>query len=153
MDPRYESLRKIVAIAITVVALGCAVGIWQAYEAGVKAGTAAREAKAAATDAKQAIARSDKEGRDRRDQTCTIAERDYAFQVNQLRGTYRYLASLSKAESQSTLNQFVVRNLPQQERRLRLEHPPSFCDKPGIGLPEPNPVLPKHRDFRYLLAK
>lgn len=79
----------------------------------------------------------------RRDQTCRLFEGDHLQDVKQLRDTYRYLGALRPSERAQTINVFVLRNLPQLERAARIDSAPAYCDEPGVGLPEPDPVVPK----------
>jgi hypothetical protein len=83
------------------------------------------------------------EGNKRRDQTCRLFEGSHLQDVRQLRQTYRYLAELRPAERGETINRFVLQNLPQLERQARTDAAPKFCDAPGVGLPGPDPVVPK----------
>ncbi len=96
-----------------------------------------------------AVSKITAEGRDRRSQTCTTFESEHLQEVRQLRATYAYLLALTAQERRSTLNRFVIRQLPERERDARTDADafgvtvPAYCDEPGIGLPEPDPVTPK----------
>jgi hypothetical protein len=90
------------------------------------------------------------EGAQRRNQTCVIFERKQKKDVDQLRDTYHYLAQLSpreyaeaKAGRGELLNRAVIANLPKTVADAKEDDAPEFCDAPGVGLPEPDPVLPK----------
>lgn len=74
------------------------------------------------------------EGRARRDQTCTVFERQFQSDIRQLKGTYDYLLKLSPGEASSPLNSAVLEQLPQAESRVRTDHPPAYCAEPGVGL-------------------
>lgn len=87
----------------------------------------------------------------RADQVCRIFEQAHKDDVDQLIQTYAYLDKLTPQEVHDPLNTFVILNLPTQEKRARTDSAPEFCDEPGVGLPEPDPVLPKMRDFSGLL--
>lgn len=87
---------------------------------------------------------NDREGVERRDQSCRLFEGQHLADVRRLRRTYRYLLSLSATEREMALNQFVLRSLPQTEREARLDRAPDYCDEPGVGRSEPDPVIP-HR--------
>ena len=88
---------------------------------------------------------------ERLDQTCTLFETDYLEDVRQLKATYKYLLDLPESEWRLTINQTVVRGLPRLEGEARTDSAPDFCDEPGRGLKEPGPVVPKKRDFSYIL--
>lgn len=94
-----------------------------------------------------------REGRKRRDQTCRIDERDHLDSVKRLRRTYDYLEHLPRAEYGSNITVAIVRQLPDVERDARHDVAPPFCDAPNVGLPEPDPKLPRRRSFKHLLAK
>lgn len=81
--------------------------------------------------------------RERLDQTCTLFETDHLRDVKKLRHTYRYLLALRPDERDDTINRFVRRDLPELERDARTDSAPEFCDEPGRGLPEPDPVVPR----------
>lgn len=102
-----------------------------------------------ASDNRDAVAQIQAEGRDRRSQTCSTFESEHLQEVRQLSGTYAYLLALTPAERRSTLNRFVVKQLPELERNARSDSDnfgvrvPPYCDAPNVGLPEPDPVAPK----------
>jgi hypothetical protein len=78
-----------------------------------------------------------------RDANCLQFERDHLADVTQLRQTYFYLAQLRDDELGDAINRFVIARLPETERLARTDTSPDYCDAPGLGLPEPDPVLPK----------
>jgi hypothetical protein len=79
---------------------------------------------------------------DRADQTCTLFERAHERDVNALAATYKYLVGLSDSERTSAINRTVLARLPETEQQARVTKAPSYCDDRGVGLPEPNPVIP-----------
>lgn len=79
----------------------------------------------------------------RTDQTCTVFEQQHKDDVDQLIATYRYLASLSGEELAQPLNRFVLGSLPGVIREAQTDDAPPYCDEPGVGLPEPDPVVPE----------
>jgi hypothetical protein len=85
-----------------------------------------------------------RESRERRDQTCTISERQHQQDVLQLRRTYRYLVDPEQFGDRkgSDLYNVVLAQIGRTENEARIDRAPHFCDEPGIGLPEPDPVLP-----------
>lgn len=94
-----------------------------------------------------------REGEKRRDQTCRIDERDHLGAVKRLRRTYGFLADLPRSEYGTNLTVAIVRQLPEVEREARQDVAPPFCDAPGVGLPEPDPELPRRRRFDHLLGR
>lgn len=92
---------------------------------------------------KQLLAKVSSESRKRQDQTCSVFERAFAVDVEQLSGTYKYILQLTPEEKKNTLNRVIISQLPAIEARTHEDRAPAFCDKPGVGLPEPNPVIPK----------
>lgn len=78
----------------------------------------------------------------RRDQACTIFERQQVQNVKTLTQTYGFLLSLSPTQIQDPLNELILRNVPQTEATARTDPSPAYCDDEGIGLPEPDPKVP-----------
>jgi hypothetical protein len=111
-----------------------------------------------AHEATERIEKSDKasavRSSDIRDQVCQVFESQHQADVQALRDTYKYLDTVVKrGETASTLNQFIIRGLPVTEAEARRDPAPQFCDGPGLGLPEPDPVLPGQRDFSKYVTK
>lgn len=138
--------KRTVAFALIIVSFGCIGGIYLSVEAAKDAGDAADQAK-------HAISSFKKESFQRRDDSCEISEREHLTDVKALRQTYKYIDSLKPDEVKDTLNQFIIANMPQTEQNARIDVAPEYCDEPHIGLPEPDPVLPKKRDFSHLLVQ
>lgn len=97
---------------------------------------------------KVALEQIKKEGEQRRDQICLGAERTYNSEVTTLKSTYRYLEELKPREVSSSINVAVLRGLPQTEDTVKTGAAPAFCDETNsdgspVGLPEPNPTVPK----------
>jgi hypothetical protein len=86
---------------------------------------------------------NERESRERLDATCTIFESSQRSDVDALAQTYRYLADLPPREMSSSLNRAVLANLPATIREATVDDAPGYCDAPGVGLPEPDPPLPK----------
>jgi hypothetical protein len=103
----------------------------------------------ASADARDAVQRIEREGRERRDQTCTRDERRFASEVRSLRQTYDYFLRLSPAERKTDRIAAVV-DLVEVEQETRDERPPPFCSAPGLGLPaEQVPEIPERpRELR-----
>lgn len=95
------------------------------------------------------IARTENEGNARRDQTCEVFEGAYAEEVRGLKDVYRFILRESPEERKSTLSQFIIAQLPRSEAEAksdsdtRGQQVPDYCDKPGIGRPEPDPKVPE----------
>lgn len=77
----------------------------------------------------------------RLDQICTLFETDRKANVKQLTETYKYLVALKPSEKNDTINQFIIRSLPETEANAK-DVVPKFCNSPKVGLPEPNPKVP-----------
>jgi hypothetical protein len=84
------------------------------------------------------------EGKVRRDQTCVIFERKHKTDVEKLTRTYDYLQRQpdSAFRDPTSLPNEVIRSLSTTEAEARMDDAPPFCDDEGIGLPEPDPVVP-----------
>lgn len=145
LGKEFASFKKKVIIAITVVSIGCAVGIYQSRTAG-------EDAQSAATEANNALIAFEKESKQRRDQSCDITEKAQLKAVTDLRNTYKYIESLRPKEVRSTLNQFIIASMSKTYSDAATTVAPKYCDQPGIGLPEPNPVLPPKRSFSNLIV-
>ena len=99
------------------------------------------------------IDRIEREGIERRDQTCTLFETDHLQDAQRLARTYQYLDNLTPAQRREPLNQALVAQLPETEAEARSDSAPPYCDEPGaeaekngaepVGLPEPDPILPE----------
>lgn len=84
------------------------------------------------------------EGKGRRDQSCRQSEAKHLADVQELRRTYRFLTDPAKRRLLGRgLARLIILTLPQREREARVDPAPPFCDEPGIGLPEPDPTVPK----------
>jgi hypothetical protein len=79
---------------------------------------------------------------ERRDQNCHLFEGDHLRDVEDLRSTYKYLNQLTAVERRTAINQAILRSLPMAEGEARVDRAPDYCDAPGVGLPEPDPVVP-----------
>ena len=139
---RRNRTRILVAV---VVAAGLAVGVLLGVLASaiVTNRDTADAAKVAAAKANRAVRQIEAESRARRDQSCRISEETHKDDVDSLRRTYKYLLDLTPRQKQTTFNRALLANLPNVERKARQDPAPPFCDEPGIGLPEPDPVVPK----------
>jgi hypothetical protein len=105
----------------------------------------------------------EREGRARRSATCRSFEGNHRQEVQELdraydslARTYGYIDGLSAAERKQGINAAIVAALPRQETETRRledvarndqyqlgEYVPAYCDEPNVGLPEPDPKLPK----------
>lgn len=90
----------------------------------------------------QSVNDIERESVERRDQNCKIFETEHRREIKRLTDTYRYLVALPDAERGATINRFVLANLPNLEADARLDNAPAYCDKPDVGLPEPDPRIP-----------
>lgn len=78
----------------------------------------------------------------RQDQICQLLEKQHRNDIQRLRSSYDYIERLPRKELNTSLNRAVIRNLPQLEEQVKLK-PPGFCSDKGVGLPGPNPEIPK----------
>ena len=97
----------------------------------------------AAGQAQAAVSRIRSETRERIDETCRIQETKQRSDIESLRRTYEYLASLSSAELTQPLNRTILAGLPRTIREATIDDAPDYCDEPGVGLPEPDLRLPE----------
>lgn len=160
-DKNIRSWRRISAAALLVASVSIAVTavlFWQAKENrdAIRHNVAKIAQTTRRLDSQAAKERSAERARladtaQRLDQTCTLFEGDHKADVEGLKLTYRYLRDLPEDEWRLAINQLIVRQLPMTEREARTDRAPDFCDDPGRGLKEPDPVLPKKQDFSYIL--
>lgn len=80
--------------------------------------------------------------RDRIHQSCLKSERDEQFAIEDYASTIVYLKGLSPSERNQGINKAVLQSLPKTRRRALISVAPNYCDKPGVGLKEPDPVVP-----------
>lgn len=92
------------------------------------------------------FAKIQSEGRERRSQSCLSSEGKHLDEVNQLKRTYGYLER-NREHLNVGLAAEIMRVLPETERHAMHDAAPAFCDEPGIGLPEPDPKIPKRPAF------
>lgn len=78
----------------------------------------------------------------RRSESCRLFERQELAAKRQIVTTYDYLARLPAADRGSTLTRAIVRGLPSQYEDAVASTSPSYCDEPGVGLPEEGPSAP-----------
>ena len=95
------------------------------------------------TSNQDAIRAIERERIERTNQSCDITERKQADDVRKLRNTYDYLVGLTPRQRRTALNAAIIRQLPRTEEEARRDDAPAFCDEPGVGLPEPDPKLPR----------
>lgn len=84
----------------------------------------------------------ERETAQRVDETCRITETKQANDSQALADTYKYLAALKPSEFGQPLNRAVLAGLPRTIRDATTDDAPSYCDKPGVGLAEPDPPVP-----------
>jgi len=94
-----------------------------------------------------------RENRERINQSCTSDEREHLRNVESLRRTYALLESPTQRELVGPgLVRVIVATISDQEALARTDQAPEYCDDPGVGLAEPDPVPPKRKDFSHLLT-
>lgn len=150
-------------VAFLIVVAAAAYGNYQAWQSGqdadksasradniaVDARRAADDARVAANQAKQAIRQVEREGRQRRDQTCRGAEGQHLQEIIDLRRTYDFYANPPPEFASLLQNPLVIQNLREDVRNATHDNDrfgvfvPTYCDERGIGRKEPDPKLPK----------
>jgi hypothetical protein len=169
---------RLLAGAFVILACVATFASYKAVQAGNNATDASEDAERAGNEAKVLAAKVnhqqkefEQESLGRRRQSCRGDEQEHKDNVRALRQTYKILSNPKlRAQFDPGLIQFAIANLPAAERKARVDQAPEFCDEPGvkqerlykkthgergkppIGLPEPDPVVPKKKDFSYLLA-
>lgn len=111
----------VVAIVMATVALGVSVGLvfWAVHE-----------------------------GTDRRDEACRGLELNHKQEVIELDRTYKFYADPPPGFEGLLKNPLVAKSLREAERAAKDDqdrygvYVPSYCDDPGVGLKEPDPVVP-----------
>ncbi len=88
-----------------------------------------------------------RESTERIHQTCSLFERAHLSDVQRLRRLYQYLGQLRPDERDDAINRFVLATLPETEREARIDTAPEYCDRRNVGLPEPDPVVPRRPKF------
>jgi hypothetical protein len=83
-----------------------------------------------------------KETAARINETCRISETKQRSDVEALAQTYKYLGGLSGRQLAEPLNKAVLANLPSTIREAQTDDAPSYCQRPGVGLPGSPPRLP-----------
>lgn len=78
-----------------------------------------------------------------RSQNCFKFEEEHLQDVTQLRDTYDYLSQLTPGQKRESINAYVLSRLPETERKAKIDKAPAYCDKPGLGRPEPDPKIPE----------
>ena len=107
-------------------------------------------ANSAAMQSQQAVRQIKQESRGRRDQSCSLSEREHLEDIRTLRRAYRrtpkaleFYLQVAPRGFRPFLRNAVYADLARLEKEARVDRAPEFCDAPGIGLPEPDPVVPK----------
>jgi hypothetical protein len=92
----------------------------------------------------------DRETSERRNQTCKWFEGDHLEDVKDLKRTYarmpEALAFYTAAAPNSLrpfLKSIIAADLARLEKEAMVDAAPEYCDESGIGLPEPDPVIPE----------
>jgi hypothetical protein len=100
----------------------------------------------------QTVHKLDQEAEVRRSQTCETFEGAYAEQIRRLENTYVFLLLPGIRERSPDLYDFALRELPTLERGAESDDDPfgprvpAYCDDPNVGLPEPDPKVPRRPD-------
>lgn len=114
LEARYRRGFKRLVIAFVILALGLTVVVWAQR----------------------------REGIERRNETCTLFERQEKVAVDKLRRSYDLLA---KRPELLKLFGVTGQQLGDMETETRAAVAPAYCDADGVGLPEPrggDPAIP-----------
>ena len=76
----------------------------------------------------------------REDGQCRIFEKNQAQAVQQLEQAYLFMAG---RREDAELYDLAYTRLPELELEAVANHAPNYCDDKGVGLDEPDPVLPE----------
>lgn len=83
-----------------------------------------------------------REGHMREDGQCASFERDHLEEVRAVATAYAYFQTVEPEDYDTAIFRFAVRQLPIIEAAANSDEAPNYCDKPGVGLEEPDPVVP-----------
>ena len=90
-----------------------------------------------------------REGKERRDQTCTGWEQGHAAEIRDLERSYEFYENTPPELEALANNSFSAVSLWEQIRDAQIdtdgygEFVPDYCDEPGVGKKEPDPSMPK----------
>jgi hypothetical protein len=115
LDARYKMVARRLTLAVVGLAVAVGIGFFQLRS----------------------------EANARRDQTCTLFERQHSSTVSRLRDTYSYLEDLAPHERDDRINAAVLAGLPKLEQEAQANVEPDFCNEDGVGQPEPGAVIPR----------
>lgn len=96
-----------------------------------------------------AINKINSEREERTDQACRGYELQYAEEVKELRNTYKLLEDPPPEFVGLLKNPLVVDSILEDERNVQNDrdefgvYVAPYCDEPGVGLEEPDPVVPE----------
>jgi hypothetical protein len=102
----------------------------------VVSGIAALKYSTVVKDLEEEQAERIKESKEFRSQDCAINEAKQLMDIRQLKSTYDALIKLPVEEENTFIIRAVVGALPRTEGEAAEDDAPSFCDRPGYGLPE-----------------
>jgi hypothetical protein len=97
----------------------------------------------------QTVHKLDQEAEIRRSQTCETFEGAYSEQIRRLENTYVFLLLPGIRQRSPDLFDFALRELPTLEQGAKSDDDPfgprvpAYCDDPNVGLPEPDPKVPR----------
>lgn len=150
---RKPWLPWVIAIACVAVAAGAAD---KAIDAANNAERSASVARHRGIENRRLIERIEengkqieREGRQRRDQTCRGTEGQHRQEIIDLRRAYKFYRTPPPEFASLLQNPLVIQNLREDVRNARHDNDrfgvfvPRYCDEPGVGREEPDPKLPK----------
>jgi hypothetical protein len=135
IDKERVLLLRVMAAALVLCALGTVVCVVISFTA--------LKNHVSIQDIESTQAQIRRESNARVDQRCRADEQAQIEAVRKLKRNYEYLAGLTPAERKESVNRAILRLLPDTEKEARISRAPRYCDAPGVGLPEPNPGVPK----------
>lgn len=100
------------------------------------------------TEVRDKAAAGERETVARRSDNCAVFEGQHLQEVKGLRDTYEYLTAVPRRRWDSTRRFVYETTLPRLEAEARDDEDldgaqvPHYCDMPGLGRPEPDPVVP-----------
>lgn len=136
-------------LAFLWVGIAAFISYGSATDAALNAQGAAHTAQRAAQHGARLARKIEREGAQRRDQACRGLELAHKQEVKDLNRSYRFWEDPPPSFRDLLANPLVLEKLSDDIRNARSDQDgygqfvPKYCDAPNVGLPEPDPKLPK----------